>query len=342
MNTDTSSNWSIRITLPEAIGIESMSNLLNYTIALDSLGQYGSGYSQNDVVLLCIRHALRNKDLLNLVHTRVVSKTDVKNLYVGNDSIFSTSGLNIEGLIFEPSARSFKIDRETERELIELIEEWGVKSKSDLLRVILASVFTSIDEVIKLSLRAYSALILLNIGVSFFQNKLSRDEIKNYTIRNECPKITFTKYEISSMEKMRKNYQHLNTFKKYQDAVKERTSAFTNVQTVIPRIFSDIGNIDPKSYSPYSINDLLMPSLFQEFSTEFIVKLIALSLIYSLNSLQPIGKPPKISTILDYFAVYKIRGNSSLDDGVSQIYDSFIHPHLIIEMNELIGLVKGP
>lgn len=341
MNTDTSSNWSIRITLPEAIGIESMRNLLNYTVALDSLGQFGSGYTQNDVVILCIRHALRNKDLLNLVHTRVVSKTDVKNLYVGNDNIFSPSNLHIEDLIFEPSARSFKIDRETEKELIRLIEEWDVKNKSDLLRVILASVFTSIDEVIKLLLRAYSALILLNTGVSFFQKKLSGDEIKNYTIQNKRPKISFTEYEISSMEKIRKNYQHLNTFKKYQDAIKDRTSAFMNMQKEISQIFTNLGNLDPKNYSPYSINDLLMPTLFQEFLIEFSVKLIALSLIYSLNSFQSIGKPPKISTIIDYFAVYKIRGNSSVDDGVSQIYDSFIHPHLIIEMNELIGLVKG-
>jgi hypothetical protein len=335
-----SSNWSVRITQPEAMGIESMSSLLNYVTSLDSLGQYGSGYSLSDVVSLSVNYALRDNDLTNLIRTRIVSNIDIKHLYISNDSVFSLLGTNIDDLLFEPSARNFKFDAKTAERLNSLIEEWNIKNKSDLIRIILASVFTSISHVSILLLRSFSALILLNIGVSFFQQKITADDIKKYVIYEERPKLNFTEYEIATMRKLQKKFQEINTYEKFRKSLIERTQSFLDRQKITALVFEDLSNINPKSYSPYSMNDLLLPAIFQEFSLEFGIKLLTISLINVLDAQQPIGKPPKLSSVLDYFAIYKIRGNTTLDDGVSQIYNAFIHPHLMMEMSKLIESLK--
>lgn len=340
VNNHKSSNWSVRITLPEATGIESMSSLLNYVTSLDSLGQYRSGYSLSDVVSLSVNYALRENDLTNLIRTRIVSNTNIEHLYVSNDRVFSLSGINIDDLIFEPSARTFRFNAKTEEQLNSLIEEWNIKNKSDLIRTILASVFTSISHVSILLLRSFSALILLNTGVSFFQQKITPEDIKKYVIYEERPKLNFTEYEIATMRKLQKKFQVINTYEKFRESLIEHTQSFSDRQKITARVFGDLSNINPKSYSPYSMNDLLLPAIFQEFSLEFGIKLLTISLINVLDSQQPVGKPPKLSSILDYFALYKIRGNTTLDDGVSQIYNAFIHPRLMMEMSKLIESLK--
>jgi hypothetical protein len=334
------SSWSVRITLPEATGIDSMCNLLNYMTSLDNLGQYGSGYSLSDVVSLSVNYALREKDLTNLIRTRLISNTDVKHLYMSNDSVFSIPGINIDDLIFEPSARNFKFDKRTGDQLTSLIDEWNIKNKSDLISTILASVFTSIEHVSILLLRSFSALMLLGTGISFFQQKITTEDIKKYVIYDERPRIKFTDYEITSMKKIHKKFQEINTYEKFRNTLIRRTQSFTDRQKMVVEILNSLSSIEPKSYSPYTMNDLLMPAIFQEFSLEFGIKLLTLSLINVLDSQHPLNKPPNLSGVLDYFAIYKVRGNSTLDDGVSHIYNAFIHPRLTMEMNKLIETIR--
>lgn len=313
-----------------------MGSLLNYVTSLGILGQYGSEYSLSDVVSLSVNYALRQKDLTNLIRTRIVSNTDVRHLYVGNETFFSLTGVNIDDLIFEPSARTFKFDARTEERLNSLIEEWNIKNKSDLIRTILASVFTSINHVSILLLRSFGAFVLLNTGVSFFKQKITTEDVKKYVIYDERPKVNFTEYEITAMKKLQKKFQGIDTFEKFKKSLIEQTQLFSVRQKITSRVFEDLSNTDPKSYSPYSMNDLLLPAILQELSLEFGIKLLVISMINVLDSRQPLAKPPKLSSILDYFAIYKIRDDITLDDGVSNTYNALIHPGLMNEMGKLI------
>lgn len=337
-------NWSVRLTLPEAVGMESMCGLLNYVSSLGILGQYSNGYSLSDVVSLSVNYALREKDLTNLIRTRIISNVDVKQLYISNVDFLARHGRNMGDLIFEPSARTFKFDAQTGGRLMSLIEEWNIKNKSDLIRTILASVLTSKEHVSILLLQSFSALVLLGTGVSFFQQKITREDIKKYVIYNDIPRIKFTDYEITSMRKIQKKFQEINTFKKFKNTLDEGTQSFYKrdaiAEEISVKVFNNLSNVEPASYSPYTIDDLLMPAMLQEFSLGFGIKLVTLSLLTIHVSDEIYNKPPNLSNLLDYFVMREVKVNTTLDDGLSHIYNAFIHPRLITEMNKLIGTIE--